>query len=402
MTLPDAGRHLAPSAILGELVRKQSRLVWPMASLVIVLGGCGRDAGTGDPARPAAIPAQRIVNVYNWGDYIAPGVVEDFEQLTGIKVNYDIFDSQEMLETKLLAGRSGYDVVVVSGHFLERLVPAGAFRKLDLQRLPGLGNLDAGLMAKFAQYDPGNAHAVGYSWGTVGIGYDARKLRALAPDAPADSWSLVYDPQFVRRMSGCGVSIVDSPSDVIGTVLVARGRDANSPSPADLVEAERVLLDVRPHVLKVDTGNQINDLAGGSVCLMVTWSTQVRIARTRAAEAGVEADFRYVVPREGSVAWFDSLAIPVDAPHPEAAHAFIEFMLRPDVAARNANFIGSASMNAAATPLVDATLRDDPGVYPDPAIRDKLQPLRARSQEQSREENRIWARFRTGEVRSAP
>jgi putrescine transport system substrate-binding protein len=156
------------------------------------------------------------------------------------------------------------------------------------------------------------------------------------------------------------------------------------------------LLAIRPHLRKIDTGNQINDLAGGSVCLMVTWSTQVRVARIRASEAGVEADFRYVVPREGSVAWFDSLAIPADAPHPEAAHAFIEFMLRPDIAARNANFIGSASMNAAATPLVDATLRDDPGVYPAAELRERLQPLRARSQAQSREENRIWARFKTG------
>jgi putrescine transport system substrate-binding protein len=383
-------------------VRKQSRLVWTVASLAVVLGGCGRDTGTSASAPGAGSPAQRVVNVYNWGDYIAPGVVEDFEKATGIKVNYDTFDSQEMLETKLLAGRSGYDVVVVTGHFLERLVPAGAFRKLDPQQLPGRGNLDSGLMAKFAQYDPGNAHAVGYTWGTVGIGYDAGKLRALAHDAPADSWSLVYDPRFVRRMSGCGVSIVDSPSDVIGTVLVSLGHDANRASPAELAEAERVLLAVRPHVLKVDTGNQINDLASGSVCLMVTWSTQVRVARLRAAEAGVDADFRYVVPREGSVAWFDSLAIPVDAPHPETAHAFIEFMLRPDIAARNANFIGSASMNAAATPLVDAALRDDPGVYPDEAIRDKLQPLRARSQVQSRDENRVWVRFRTGQPPGGP
>ena len=364
-----------------------------------LLAGCGgspppdgRDAA---PAGQASAPG--TVNVYNWGDYIAPGVLEEFEAATGIRVNYDLFDSQEMLETKLLAGRSGYDVVVVTGHFLERLVPTGAFRKLDLQQLPSRGNLDAELMAKFAQYDPGNAHAVGYSWGTVGIGYDARRLRELAPGAPADSWSLVYDPAIVQRMSGCGVSVVDSPSDVIGTVLAWSGHDANRPTPEQLQSAERTLLAARPHFRKIDTGNQINDLAGGSICLMVTWSTQVRVARVRAAEAGLDADFRYVVPKEGSVAWFDSLAVPADAPHPEAAHAFIEFMLRPDIAARNASYIGSASMNAAATPLVDAALRDDPGVYPPAELRDRLQPLRARSQAQSREENRIWARFRTGE-----
>jgi len=184
---------------------------------------------------------------------------------------------------------------------------------------------------------------------------------------------------------------------VIGTVLAWRGDDANQPAPAALAAAEQVLLELRPQVRKVDTGNQINDLAGGGICLMVTWSTQVRIARLRAAEAGVDADLRYFVPREGSVAWFDSLAIPTDALHPENAHAFIDFMLRPEIAARNADFIGSASMNAAATPLVDAALRDDPGVYPDPELRQRLQPLRARTQERSREENRIWTRFKTGQ-----
>lgn len=371
----------------------------PLLMAAILLAACGRPpAPEGKDAAPAGQPpVSKTVNVYNWGDYIAPGVIEEFEAATGIHVNYDIFDSQEMLETKLLAGRSGYDVVVVSGHFLERLVPAGAFRKLDLQQLPGRGNLDAELMAKFAQYDPGNAHAVGYTWGTVGIGYDESRLREVSPDAPTDSWSLVYDPALVQRLSGCGVSVVDSPNDVIGAVLARLGHDANRPTPEQLQAAERSLLAIRPHLRKIDTGNQINDLAGGTICLMVTWSTNVQVARNRAREAGVAADFRYVVPKEGSVAWFDSLAIPADAPHPEAAHAFIEFMLRPDIAARNATFIGSASMNAAATPLVDASLRDDPGVYPPAELRERLQPLRARSQAQSREENRIWARFRTGE-----
>jgi putrescine transport system substrate-binding protein len=290
--------------------------------------------------------------------------------------------------------------VPVAAQVAERnvnVIGGPTFLRLDAQQLPSRGNLDPELMAKLALFDPGNAHAVGYTWGTVGIGYDESKLRELAPDAPTDSWRLVYDPAVTGRMSSCGVSLIDSPSDVIGSVLVSLGFDANRPTPEQLQAAERTLLAVRPALRKIDTGNQINDLAGGTICLMVSWNTNVRVARTRAAEAGVDADFRYVVPREGSVAWFDSLAIPADAPHPEAAHAFIEFMLRPDIAARNANFIGSATMNAAATPLVDAALRDDPAVYPGPALRERLQPLRARSQEQSREENRIWARFRTGQ-----
>ena len=368
-----------------------------LAMLAILVAACGRQVPA--PAAGAATDgaAAPVVNVANWADYIAPGVVDEFTAATGIRVNYDTYDSQEMLETRLLAGRSGFDVVVVSAHFLERLVPAGVFLELDSAQLPGRSNLDAALMARLAQYDPGNAHAVGYSWGTVGIGYDERKLRELAPDAPTDSWRLALDPAVVARLAGCGVSVIDSPTDVIGAVLSALGFDANRPTAQQLGEAERVLLAVRPQVRKVDASSQINDLAGGSICLLVTWSTNVQVARARAREAGAAADFRYVVPKEGSVAWFDSLAIPADAPHPAAAHAFLEFMLRPDIAARNANHIGSASMNAAATRLLDPALRDDPGIYPSPEQLQKLQSLRARSQAQSREENRIWSRFKTGQ-----
>ena len=367
-----------------------------MLALALAAAGCGgeRPSGPGDAAH--APPAKRVVNVYNWADYLAPDVLEEFTAATGIQVNYDTFDSQELLETKLLAGRSGYDVVVVSAHFLERLIPAGALQPLDRQQLPGLGNLDPALMQILARFDPGNAHAAGYTWGTVGIGYDPSRIGELAPDAPTGSWRLAYDPGVLGRLAGCGVSVVDSPSDVIGSVLVSLGLDPNRPSAAQLAAAERSLLAIRPHVRKIDSQNQINDLAGGSICLLVTWSTNVHIARRRAAEAGAEADLRYFVPAEGSTAWFDSLAIPADAPHRAEAHAFIEFLLRPDIAARNANFIGSATMNAAAMPLVDAALRDDPGIYPGPEVIARLQPLRARTQEQSREENRIWTRFRTG------
>ena len=365
-------------------------------ALALAAAGCGSDRQSGPADAAPSPPAKRVVNVYNWADYVAPDVLEDFTAATGIAVNYDTFDSQELLETKLLAGRSGYDVVVVSAHFLERLVPAGALQPLDRPKLPGLGNLDPALAGILAEFDPGNAYAVGYTWGTVGIGYDVSRIAELAPDAPTGSWRLAYDPDVVGRLAGCGVSVVDSPSDVIGSVLVSLGFDPNRPTGAQLAAAERRLLAIRPQVRKIDSQNQINDLAGGSICLLVTWSTNVHIARRRAAEAGADADFRYVVPEEGSTAWFDSLAIPADAPHPEEAHAFIEFMLRPDVAARNANFIGSATMNAAAVPLVDAALRDDPGIYPGPEVLARLKPLRARTPEQSRDETRVWTRFRTG------
>jgi len=381
--------------------RAPSGTVFALAGMLITtLAGCGREPSDARPAAASATDGadapSRVVNVYNWADYIAPGVIDEFEAATGIRVNFDTYDSNEMMETRMLAGRSGYDVVVVTAHFLERLIPAGVFRRLDLEQLPGRGNLDPDLMAQLALFDPGNAHAVGYHWGTTGIGYDENQLRRYAPDAPVDSWRLVYDPSVVSKLAGCGVSILDSPTDVIGTALISLGHDPNQPTPEQLAAAERLLLDLRPHVRKIDSGSQINDLSGGTICLLVTWSTNVRLARLRAEEAGADADYRYVVPREGTIAWFDALAIPADAPHPEAAHAFLEFMLRPEIAARNANFTGTATINAAATPLVDAALRDDPGVYPSAAVRERLQPLRSRSQERSRDENRIWLRFQTG------
>ena len=332
----------------------------------------------------------------NWADYIDPEVIAEFEQSSGIKVNYDTFDSQEMLETKLLASQSGYDVVVVSSDKLARLGPIGVFRKLDYAQLPSSKNLDAGLHTALATFDPGNLHAVGYLWGTTGIGYDARKLQALAPKAPVDSWQLVFDPKLMSAMAECGVSVIDAPSEVIGVALIAQGKDPNVITEGSMADAEKLLLGIRPSVRKIDSDSQIEDLAGGSACLMVTWGTNVGLARTRAQEAGHEVDFRYFIPREGSVQWFDSLAIPADASHPDAAHAFIDFLMRPEIAARNANYVGQATTNAAAMPLIDEALRNDPAIYPPAEVLARLVPLRARTQEESRLENSAWTSFRAG------
>jgi putrescine transport system substrate-binding protein len=311
-------------------------------------------------------------------------------------VNYNTFDSQEMLETKLLASKSGYDVVVVASDKLARLGPIGVFRKLDYTRLPSSKNLDPALQAALATFDPGNQHAIGYLWGTTGIVYDARRLQALAPNAPTDSWRLVFDPRVVGAMADCGVSIVNSPSEVIGVALIAQGKDPNAISAASIAAAKRLLLGIRPSVRQIDSDTQIEDLAGGSVCLMVTYATNVAQARTRATEAGHDVDFRYVIPREGAVQWFDTMAIPADAPHPDEAHEFIEFLMRADVAARNANYVGQATVNAAAMPMIDAALRNNPHLYPPPEVLARLVPLRARTQEESRLENSAWTGFHGG------
>ena len=338
------------------------------------------------------------VNVYNWADNIDPDVIADFEKTTGIKVVYNTYDTQELMETRMLVGSSGFDVVDVASYSLDRLVPAGVFRKLDRQLLPGLGNLDPDLMKSLAEFDPGNEHAVGYMWGTTAIGYNARALRKLAPDAPTDSWRLIYDPRVLAKLAHCGVSFTDARPEIIGTALLYVGADVNHAAALDLAAAARVLGAIRPYVGKIHGESQISDLSSGAMCLMITAGTNVAIARIRAREAGLDADLRYVIPKEGTISWFDTLAIPVDAPHPSEAYAFLDFMMHPDVAAKNANYVGSTTFNRAAVPLVNAALRDDRMLYPDAEIRARLRPLHARSNEASRAEARIWTRFETARM----
>jgi putrescine transport system substrate-binding protein len=362
---------------------------------VLVLAGCGRKPSTPEAGQPAAVE-EKVVNVYNWSDYIDPAVIEAFQKETGIAVSYDVFDSNEVLETKLLTGKSGYDVVVPSAYFLERQVQAGVFRKLDKTRLPGLANLDPGLQAAVARHDPGNEHGVIYMWGTTGIGYDADKIAAIMPDAPTDSWSLVLDPAVVSKFQGCGVSFLDDPTDMVGTVLLWLGKDPNSQSEDDLKLAEEALLKIRPYIRTIHSSQYIEDLANGEVCIAVGYSGDVLQARDRAAEAGKELDIRYVIPREGALMWFDTLAIPADAAHPDNAHAFIDYLLRPDVAAANSNYVNYATANTAALAQVNEELRNDAGIYPTPEVKERLQPNLAKSAEFTRSLNRAWTRFVTG------
>ena len=365
------------------------------AVAALLAAGCGgkSDAPAG-PATPAA--EEKVLNVYNWSDYIDPGVVADFTRETGIKVNYDVFDANEVLETKLLAGNSGYDVVVPSAYFLERQVKAGVFGKLDKSKLPGLANLDPALVASAERHDPGGEHSVVYLWGTTGIGYDAGKVRAIMPDAPVDSWALVFDPAVVSKFKDCGVSVLEDPTDMVGTMLVFLGKDPNSESEADLKLAEDRLLAIRPYIRQISSSQYIEGLANGDLCIAVGYSGDVLQARDRAAEAGKPVDIRFSIPKEGALMWFDTLAIPADAKHPGNAHLFIDYLMRPEVAARNSNFVNYANANAASTPLVNEDLRNDAGIYPDAATKSRLQPNLSKSAEYSRQLNRAWTRFTTG------
>jgi putrescine transport system substrate-binding protein len=376
-------------------MRAAIRTATVMFLAALVLGGCGRKPSTPEAGQPAAAE-EKVLNVYNWSDYIDPAVIEAFQKETGIAVRYDVFDSNEVLETKLLTGKSGYDVVVPSAYFLERQVQAGVFRKLDKTRLPGLANLDAGLQASVARHDPGNEHGVIYMWGTTGIGYNADKIAAIMPDAPKDSWSLVLDPAVVSKFQDCGVSFLDDPTDMVGTVLLWLGKDPNSQSEDDLKLAEEALLKIRPYIRTIHSSQYIEDLANGEVCIAVGYSGDVLQARDRAAEAGKELDIRYVIPREGALMWFDTLAIPADAAHPNNAHAFIDYLLRPDVAAANSNYVNYATANTAALAQVNEELRNDTGIYPTPEVKERLQPNLAKSAEFTRSLNRAWTRFVTG------
>jgi putrescine transport system substrate-binding protein len=375
-----------------------------VAALVALAGfGCGKKPEAppaGETAAPTAATAagaeQKVLNVYNWADYIDPELIEDFKKETGIDVRYDVFDSNEVLETKLLTGNSGYDVVGPSAYFLERQIKAGVFRKLDKAALKNLGNLDPELTQRAAGHDPGNEYGVVYMWGTTGIGFDAAKVEAIMPGAPVDSWRLVLDPEVVSKFKDCGVSVLEDPTDMVGTALLFLGKDPNSQSEEDLALAEKTLLAVRPFIRMITSAQYIDALANGEICIAVGYSGDILQARDRAAEAGKPVDIRFSIPKEGALMWFDTLAIPADAKHPGNAHLFIDYLLRPEVAARNSDFVNYANANAKATELVNEELRNDPGIYPPDETKARLQPNLSKSAEYTRMLNRAWTRFTTG------
>jgi putrescine transport system substrate-binding protein len=374
-------------------------------SLGVVLGGllgaCGGPAaspGANAAAGTAtAVREEPVLNVYNWSDYIAPAVIPAFEKQTGIKINYDVFDSNEVLETKLLAGHTNYDVVVPSGPFLERQITAGIYRKLDKSRIPNLQNLDPATQQNAALYDPGNQYAVDYMWITSGPGYNVAKIKQRMPDAPVDSWRMFYDPAVVSKFKDCGVTLLDASTEVVATVLQFLGRNPNSESPQDLRAAEQVLSSIRPYIRYIHSSRYIDDLANGEICLALGWSGDVKQAHDRAKEAGNGVELAYSIPREGGIKNLDMLAIPADAPHPHNAEAFIDYLLRLDVAAQNTNFLKYANGDMPANPRLNPAVRDDPGVYPPADVAARVVPERAKSPEFRRLLNRTWTRFKTGQ-----
>jgi len=362
------------------------------AALLAGAAGCSGPKAQGRQVSES----EKVLNVYNWSDYIQPGVITDFEREYGIRVNYDVFDSNEILETKLLTGHTNYDVVAPSGPFLERQIQADIYQKLDKSQLPNLKNVDPDVARAEALYDPGNHYSVDYMWITSGVGYNKAEISARMADAPVDSWRMVFDPAVVSHFQDCGVSILDAPSEVVATVLLYIGRNPTSNSFDDLKAAEAVLKAMRPYVRYVDSSRYIDNLANGDICLAMGWSGDVKQAHDRAAEAGKGVDLAYAIPKEGAIANYDVLAIPADAPHVRNAHLFINFLLRPDVAARNSNLIKYANAVTPSIQPLDKAVVSDPGVYPPAEVRGRLTPERPRPPEYQRLLTRMWTRFKTG------
>ncbi|MFL6972815.1 MAG: polyamine ABC transporter substrate-binding protein [Xanthobacteraceae bacterium] len=340
---------------------------------------------------------QKRVNFYNWSDYIDPAVLKDFTRETGIEVTYDTFDANEILETKLLAGKSGYDVVVPTAYFLERQIKAGVFHKLDKSKLPNLANAWPDIAKRLAAYDPGNQYAVNYMWGTTGIGYNVNKARdILGPDFKIDSWELVFNADNLAKFKDCGVYMLDSSDDIFPAALNYLGLNPNSKDAADLQKAADLVTKVRPSVRKFHSSEYLNALAGGEICLVVGWSGDVKQAQKRATEAKTGIEIGYSIPKEGAQMFFDNLAIPKDAKNPDAAHALIDYLLRPEIAARNSAYVSYANGNLASQKFISKAVLDDPSIYPDAATMQRLYTITPQDQKTLRLTNRLWTKVKTG------
>ncbi|QPH54486.1 polyamine ABC transporter substrate-binding protein [Pontivivens ytuae] len=347
---------------------------------------------------PAGLMAQDVLNVYNWSDYIAEDTIAQFEEEFGVTVNYDVYDSNEVLEARLFAGNTGFDIVVPTSDFLRRQAAAGVYMPLDRDRLPNLANMDAELMEAASAYDPGNEHAIIYMWGTTGIGYDAAKItERLGEDAPLDSWSLIFDPEIVSQLADCGVTMLDAPTEMLPAAMNYLGLDPRSTDTADFEAGAELLESIRPHVRYFHSSQYISDLANGDVCLSVGWSGDIFQAQARAAEAENGVEITYVIPDEGALQWFDMMAIPADAPNPDLAHEFINFIMRPDVTADITNYVWYANANEASMELVDEEITSDPAIFPTEETAEGLYPAAVYDARTDRTVNRLWTQVKTGQ-----
>lgn len=369
----------------------------------LLLAAC---RGPSEPEQSGAAPdeprtkdsSDQVVYVFNWSDYVAQDTLANFEASTGIKLVYDTYDGNEILETKLLAGASGYDVVFPSARpFAQRHIQAGVYAPLDKALLKNYGNLDPALLKSLDDVDPGNAYTVPYLWGSTGLGINVGKVReALGPDVPLDSWALLFDPANAAKLAACGISVLDDEQETFGAALIYRGRDPNALTGDETRLVTDTYAAVRQHIRYFNSSKYIDDLANGDLCLVMGYSGDVFQAGDRAEEAENGVEIQYVIPREGALRWIDLIAIPADAPHKDNAHAFIDYLLKPEVAADISNYVAYASPNTAALPLLDPEISGDPAIYPPADVLAKLVDPKTFSPEVTRERVRAWTSIKTG------
>lgn len=337
------------------------------------------------------------LKIFNWSDYIDEEVLTDFTKETGIKITYDVFDSNEVLETKLLAGGTGYDIVVPTASFLSRQIQAGVFQKLDKSQLPNIKNMWKEIEDNAAKFGPLNDYSINYMWGTTGIGYNVDKIKEITGKEEITSWSTVFDPAQLAKFKDCGVFMLNAPDEIIPAALNYLGIDPNTSNPDDLKKAEELLISIRPYVQKFHSSEYINALANGDICLAVGWSGDVLQARDRADEAENGVSVAYSIPSEGALMWFDQMAIPADAANVKEAHMFLNYIMRPEVIAKASNYVYYANGNKASQPLLEKDLIEDQGVYPTEQATKGLYTKLAYDAKTQRLATRLWTKVTTGQ-----
>jgi len=356
-------------------------------------------AATAIAVSAGAIAAEeKVLNVYNWSDYIAEDTLALFTKETGIKVVYDVFDSNDVLEAKMLSGKTGYDIVVPSSTFLARQITAGVFQPLDRAKIPNYKELDKAMMAKLASLDPNNAHSIPYLWGTTGIGINVAKVKErLGEDYELNTWDLVFNPEVVAKLADCGVTLLDSWDEVMPAALNYLGEDPTTLD-AKLFKgaAKDALMAIRPSIRYFHSSQYINDLANGDVCVSVGWSGDILQAMDRADEAENGVEIQYIIPKEGAGHWLDMLAIPSDADHPENAHAFLNFLMRPDIMAGISNYVWYPNAVPASKALIDEEIVSDPAIYPTAEVEAKLYTFNVYPPKLDRTGSRAWTSIKTG------
>ena len=349
-------------------------------------------------AAPLTATAQQELHIYNWSDYIAEDTITNFEKETGIRVTYDVYDSNEVLEAKMLAGRSGYDLAFPTARpFAERMIKAGLYQPYDKSKLSNYGNLDKIILKSLSDIDPGNQYLIPYMWGTTGIAYNVDKVKAiLGDDMPLDTWRLVFDPEITKKLSACGVTLMDDPIEVFVAARIYLGKPTDDFSKGAIAEAAAVVDAVRDNIRYFHNSQTINDIANGDICVAHGYSGDMLQAQARAAEADNGVHVEYIVPREGAVVWTDVAVVPADAPNPAAAQQFVNYLMQPDVIAPISNYVAYANANSAATPLVDEEVRNNPGIYPSAATQEKLVVIKSATDKEVRNMTRVWTRTKTG------